>query len=88
MYASGWTRAVINGVSHLLDQDTGVTATTDEARRVWDMVLVVTVAQGLVGYVQYFTHLPEVLVLVHMLGASLLVVVLAFGVLATRRHPV
>lgn len=65
-----------------------ITATTDEAKRAWDMVLVVTVAQGLVGYVQYFTKLPELLVLVHMLGASLLVVALAFGVLATRRHPV
>ena len=29
VYASGWTRAIINGVAHLLDQDTGVTATTD-----------------------------------------------------------
>jgi len=27
-------------------------------------------------------------VLLHMLGASLLVVALTFGVLATRRHPV
>jgi cytochrome c oxidase assembly protein subunit 15 len=65
-----------------------ITATTDEAKRAWDMVLVVTVAQGLIGYVQYFTKLPELLVLVHMLGASLLVVTLTFGVLATRRHPV
>ncbi|NUR15515.1 MAG: heme A synthase [Dermatophilaceae bacterium] len=65
-----------------------ITATTDEAKRAWDMVLVVTVAQGLIGYVQYFTKLPELLVLVHMLGASLLVVALTFGVLATRRHPV
>ncbi len=65
-----------------------ITATTDEARRAWDMVLVVTVTQGLIGYVQYFTKLPELLVLVHMLGASLLVVTLTFGVLATRRHPV
>ena len=37
---------------------------------------------------QYFTGLPELLVLVHMLGASLLVVTLTFGVLSTRRHPV
>jgi cytochrome c oxidase assembly protein subunit 15 len=65
-----------------------ITATTDEARRAWDMVLVVTVAQGVIGYVQYFTKLPELLVLVHMLGASLLVVALTLGVLATRRHPV
>ncbi|MER7070223.1 COX15/CtaA family protein [Terrabacter sp. NPDC000476] len=65
-----------------------ITATTDRARRSWDMVLVVTLAQGLVGYVQYFTGLPEVLVLVHMLGASLLVVTLTVGVLSTRRNPV
>ncbi|GAA1975976.1 COX15/CtaA family protein [Terrabacter lapilli] len=65
-----------------------ITAHTDEARRAWTTVLVVTLAQGLVGYVQYFTKLPELLVLVHMLGASLLVVALTFGVLSTRRHPV
>ncbi len=34
-------------------------------------LLVVQVAQGLVGYVQYFTELPIALVLVHMLGAVL-----------------
>lgn len=65
-----------------------ITATTDEARRAWTMVLLVTVTQGLIGYVQYFTKLPELLVLLHMLGASLLVVTLTFGVLSTRRHPV
>lgn len=65
-----------------------ITAHTEEARRAWTTVLVVTLAQGLVGYVQYFTKLPELLVLVHMLGASLLVVALTFGVLSTRRHPV
>lgn len=65
-----------------------ITATTEEAKRAWDLVLVVTVAQGLVGYVQYFTKLPALLVLVHMLGASLLVIALTFGMLATRRHPV
>lgn len=65
-----------------------ISATTDEARRAWTMVLLVTVAQGLIGYVQYFTKLPVLLVLVHMLGASLLAVALTFGVLSTRRHPV
>ncbi|MGY1692806.1 COX15/CtaA family protein [Geodermatophilus sp. SYSU D01105] len=34
-------------------------------------LLVVQVLQGVVGYVQYFTHLPVVLVLLHMLGAVL-----------------
>jgi cytochrome c oxidase assembly protein subunit 15 len=40
--------------------------------------------QGLVGYTQYLTDLPEVLVLVHMLGASLLAVSLTYGVLSLR----
>ncbi|MFV0460581.1 MAG: COX15/CtaA family protein [Actinomycetales bacterium] len=39
-------------------------------------LVAVTLAQGLIGYVQYFTGLPEALVAAHMLGASLLVVAL------------
>ena len=41
-----------------------VRLTTAEAgpRRAWTAVLVVTLAQGLVGYTQYFTGLPEALV--------------------------
>ena len=31
----------------------------------------IALLQGAIGYVQYFTDLPEVLVLAHMLGASL-----------------
>jgi cytochrome c oxidase assembly protein subunit 15 len=44
----------------------------------------VTLAQGGIGYVQYFTGLPEALVVAHMLGASLLVVALTNGHLALR----
>lgn len=44
------------------------------ARRAAVVLLTVTLAQGLIGYVQYFTDLPEVLVASHMLGAALLVV--------------
>jgi cytochrome c oxidase assembly protein subunit 15 len=40
-------------------------------RRATRDLLVVQLAQGLVGYVQYFTDLPVVLVLAHMLGAVL-----------------
>jgi cytochrome c oxidase assembly protein subunit 15 len=36
-------------------------------------LLIVELAQGVVGFVQYFTHLPVLLVLVHMLGAVLIV---------------
>jgi heme a synthase len=54
--------------------------------RAWLVVLGVSLAQGLIGYVQYFTGLPEALVVAHMLGASLLVVALTSGVLALRRR--
>jgi cytochrome c oxidase assembly protein subunit 15 len=65
-----------------------VELTVDGARprTVWRAVLAVTLLQGLVGYTQYLTGLPEVLVLVHMLGASLLVVSLTYGVLSLRRR--
>jgi heme a synthase len=49
-------------------------------------VLGVSLAQGLTGYVQYFTGLPEAVVLAHMLGASLLVVALTHGVLSLRER--
>src|SRR5215210_6507516 len=41
-------------------------------RRAARDLLVVQLAQGLVGYVQYFTDLPIALVLLHMLGAVLI----------------
>lgn len=51
-----------------------------DLRRAVAGLLVVTLAQGLIGYVQYFTGLPEPLVAAHMLGASLLVVALTLVV--------
>ena len=53
----------------------------------WRTVLLVTLAQGLIGYVQYLTDLPEALVLAHMLGASALVVALTAGLVALRDIP-
>ncbi|MGQ0844897.1 MAG: COX15/CtaA family protein [Sporichthyaceae bacterium] len=50
------------------------------------VLLAVQLAQGAVGYVQYFTDLPEVLVGVHMLGAGLLVVATTRLALATRER--
>jgi cytochrome c oxidase assembly protein subunit 15 len=47
------------------------TDTAGRTRRAARDLLVVVLLQGVVGYVQYFTHLPAVLVLVHMLGAVL-----------------
>lgn len=49
-------------------------------------LLAVTLAQGLIGYVQYLTDLPEALVLMHMLGASLLVVSLTLAVAGLRER--
>jgi cytochrome c oxidase assembly protein subunit 15 len=63
-----------------------LTASDPRPRTVWHAVLVVTVLQGLIGYTQYLTGLPEALVLVHMLGASLLAVSLTYGVLSLRRR--
>jgi cytochrome c oxidase assembly protein subunit 15 len=65
-----------------------LTTQEDRAKRAWRAVLYVTLVQGFIGYVQYFTGLPVLLVLLHMLGASLLVITLTRGVLETRRLPV
>ena len=43
-----------------------------KARRVVALLLVLTVAQGAIGYVQYFTGLPEFLVGLHMVAAAAL----------------
>jgi heme a synthase len=54
------------------------------ARRGAWVLLAVTLAQGAIGYVQYFTGLPELLVGLHMLGAGLLVWATADAVLRLR----
>lgn len=49
-------------------------------RHALDLVGVVVVVQGLIGYVQHFTGLPILLVALHMLGASLLTAATAHAV--------
>jgi cytochrome c oxidase assembly protein subunit 15 len=49
-------------------------------------VLGVTLAQGVIGYTQYATGLPEALVLFHMLGASLLTVTLTALLVGLRER--
>src|SRR4029434_4036710 len=41
------------------------------AVRAAGVLILVELAQGLIGFVQYFTHLPVLLVGFHMLGATL-----------------
>lgn len=62
-------------------------ATAPGAWRAGLWLLGVTLAQGLLGYVQYFTGLPIWLVAAHMLGASLLVTAQTWQVLSTRERP-
>ena len=50
------------------------------------LLLVLQVAQGAIGFVQYFTGLPEVLVGLHMLGAGVLAASTTW-VLLRVRHP-
>jgi cytochrome c oxidase assembly protein subunit 15 len=50
------------------------------------VLLAVELAQGFIGFAQYFTGLPIVLVGVHMLGATLLVVAAVSLLLSTRER--
>src|SRR3954451_12687943 len=53
-------------------------------RRAARDLLIVELAQGVIGYVQYFTHLPIAVVLLHMLGAVLITVFTARLVWSVR----
>ncbi len=55
--------------------------------RAWRVLLVVTAAQGLVGYVQYFAGLPELLVGVHLLGTGTLTAALTWAYCRLPRRP-
>ncbi len=56
------------------------------ARRAVVVLLAVEVAQGAIGFVQYFTDLPEVLVGFHLLGAAVISATVTW-VLLRVRHP-
>ena len=62
-----------------------ISGRTEVPGQAWGWVVAVTAAQGLVGYTQYFLDLPEVLVLAHMLLASLLVVTITRAMVLSRR---
>jgi heme a synthase len=64
-----------------------LTGAAQRAQRWSVALLVVTLGQGLVGYVQYATDLPIGLVSLHMLGACLLVVAVTGSLHAVLRRP-
>lgn len=51
------------------------------SRECWGVVMLISLAQGLVGYAQYLAGLPEILVLVHMFGAAVLTLAVTLGIL-------
>lgn len=57
-----------------------------QARRAVQWLLGVELAQGAVGFVQYFTDLPVLLVGIHLLGAALVSAAVTWTLL-TVRHP-
>jgi len=59
----------------------------ERVRRAGRVLLVVMVAQAAVGYTQYFSHLPALLVEVHLLGVTVLVIGAVQCFLACTFHP-
>ena len=57
-----------------------------EARRAPTWLLGIELSQGLIGFVQYFSGLPVLLVGFHVLGAALIAAALAWTVLAVRER--
>lgn len=60
----------------------------ERARRAASALLVVELAQGLVGFVQYFSDLPVGLVTLHLLGAALTSAALTWLLVSVRERPV
>jgi cytochrome c oxidase assembly protein subunit 15 len=56
-------------------------------RRAAATLLAIELAQGLVGFVQYATDLPVVLVTFHLLGAALLSAAMTWLLVSTRERP-
>jgi heme a synthase len=56
--------------------------------RAVQLLIGLELAQGVIGYVQYFTHLPAVLVGVHVFGACLVWIAAVYATLVVRaRRP-
>lgn len=65
---------------------TRLIASATTAAQAWTRVLMVTVVQAVVGYVQYSLALPAGLVVLHMVLAALLAVALTGGIVSLRER--
>jgi cytochrome c oxidase assembly protein subunit 15 len=79
MLLVGMTVGLVVGL-HLVD-------VPERVRRAGRVFLAVMVAQAAVGYTQYFTHLPALVVEVHILGVTILVVGAVQCFLSCTFHP-
>jgi heme a synthase len=61
-----------------------LTNATGTAQRRATELLVIELGQGVIGYVQYFTHVPSTLVIAHVSGATLVWIATIRAVLALR----
>lgn len=61
-------------------------STPTRVRKALRVLVILTVAQGLVGYIQYFTNLPVALVALHMLAAAGMAAAVTWFVLTTRER--
>ena len=61
-----------------------VTAAPVRTRRLAVTLVAIALVQGFIGYAQYFTGLPWLLVAIHMLGACLVWATVVFVLLSTR----
>lgn len=62
----------------------GAEAEVARAQRRIRVLLVVTLAQAVVGYAQYFTGLPELLVGIHLFAAAVLIATVTFAITGLR----
>lgn len=76
-----------DGVFLLVGLTVGLLLSAGVARRAVAVLLAVELAQGTIGFVQYFTDLPELLVGFHLLGAALTSAAVTWAVLAVVLVP-
>ena len=76
-----------DGVFLLVGLTVGLLLSAGTARRAVAVLLAVELGQGTIGFVQYFTDLPELLVGFHLLGAALTSAAVTWALIAVVLRP-